>query len=110
MTTTTTKKTTTKKTEKKEKKIVPKHKQKVDATDYRKYIVKSVSGKATSVRDENGKKVNRKHIVKYASGKQTKTETLQIIYGRQLTDHKQKNILELTNSRGSVYYFIPTDK
>lgn len=106
-TTKTTKKTTTKKTEKKEKKIIPKHSYAVENTEYRKYIVKSVEGKATSVRDENGKKINRLHTVKYLENKKPVVKTLQIIYGRQLLEHKQKNITEVKNSKGSVYYFIP---
>ena len=102
---TTTKATTKKATEKKEKVVVPKHKQQVDVN--RKLIVKSVEGKASSVRDDNGKKVNRLHVIKYTSGKKVITDTQQIIYGRQLLAHKEKNITELKNSKGSVYYFIP---
>lgn len=98
-------KPTTKPTEKKEKVVVPKHKQAVEVN--RKLIVRSVEGKATSVRDENGKKVNRLHTLKYTSGKKTIVTTEQIIYGRQLLAHKEKNITELKNSKGSVYYFIP---
>ena len=101
---TTTKATTKKATEKKEKIIVPKHTQ---AVELRKNIIKSVEGKASSVRDENGKKINRLHTVKYMTGKKQTVTTMQIIYGRELLAHKEKNILELKNSKGSVYYFIP---
>ena len=97
------------KTAKKERVVVPKHKVAVDQA-YRKNIVRSVVGKATSVRDEQGKKDNRKHIVKYVSGKRQVVSTMRIIYGRELIAHKDKNITELTNSRGSVYYFVPVAK
>lgn len=90
--------------------VVPKHKLQVEESAYRKNIVRSVTGKATSVRDEQGKKVNRLHTVKYTSGKRTVVSTMRIIYGRELIAHKDKNITELTNSRGSVYYFIPVAK
>ena len=94
---------------KKERVVVPKHKLAVDKA-YRKNIVRSVTGKATSVRDEQGKKMNRLHTVKYVSGKRTIVSTMRIIYGRELIAHKDKNITELTNSRGSVYYFVPVAK
>lgn len=95
--------------DKKAKIQVPKHKLQV-ADDYRKNIVRSVTGKASSVRDETGKKINRQHVVSYRVNDKLVTETLQIIYGKQLLAHKTKNITELTNSKGSVYYFIPLDK
>lgn len=97
------------KTVKKAKLVVPKHKVAVDQA-YRKNIVRSVTGKATSVRNEEGKKDNRKHVVKYTSGKREVRQVMRILYGRELIAHKGKNITELTNSRGSVYYFIPAAK
>lgn len=90
--------------------VVPKHKNAVEDKNYRKNIVRSVSGKATSVRNEEGKKINRLHTVKYVSGKRTVVSTMRIIYGRELIAHKDKNITELTNSKGSVYYFVPVQK
>lgn len=89
--------------------VVPKHKLQV-ADDYRKQIVKSVEGKASSVRDETGKKVNRQHVIRYTEGEKVVTTTMQIIYGKELLAHKVKNILELTNTKKSVYYFIPLSK
>ena len=90
--------------------VVPKHKNIVEDKAYRKNIVRSVTGKASSVRDEQGKKVNRLHTVKYVSGKRTVISTMRIIYGRELIAHKDKNITEMTNSKGSVYYFVPVAK
>lgn len=94
---------------KKSKVVVPKHKLQV-ANDYRKNIIKSVKGKASSLRDESGKKINRQHVLTYIVNDKKVTDTQQIIYGKQLLAHKVKNITELTNSKGSVYYFIPLDK
>ena len=102
-------KATTKAKATKVKIVVPKHKLQV-ATDYRKNIVKSVEGKASSVRDEAGKKVNRQHVIRYTEGEKIVTTTMQIVYGKELLAHKVKNILELTNSKKSVYYFIPLSK
>ena len=95
---------------KKPKVIVPVHGTKITDLAFRKNIVRSVTGKATSVRDEQGKKDNRKHVVKYISGKREMRQVMRIIYGRELIAHKTKNITELTNSKGSVYYFIPAAK
>ena len=86
--------------------LVPVHSTQVSA-DYRKNIIKSVNGKASSLRDESGKKMNRQHVLKYLKGDKIVTEVQQIIYGKQLLAHKVKNITELTNSKGKVYYFIP---
>lgn len=86
---------------------VPQHKQSVTEAPHRKNIVKSVSGKASSVRDENGKKMNRLHIVKYTQNKKPIAVKMRIVYGKELLSHTEKNVLELTNARGSVYYFIP---
>lgn len=97
--------TTTKKAQTK-KVTVPAHKQEVDKA-FRKNIVKRVQGKATSVRDEAGKKVNRQHVITYQEGDNVVTATLQIIYGKELLAHTKKDIVELTNRKGSVYYFIP---
>lgn len=85
---------------------VPQHKLEV-AKAFRKNIIKSVEGKATSVRDEAGKKVNRQHTITYLEGDKTVTATLQIIYGKELLAHTKKDIVELTNRKGSVYYFVP---
>jgi len=85
---------------------VPAHKLEVAKT-FRKNIIKSVTGKATSVRDEAGKKVNRQHVITYLEGDKVVTATLQIIYGKELLAHTAKDILELTNRKGSVYYFVP---
>ena len=85
---------------------VPAHKLGVEKS-FRKNIVKSVEGKATSVRDEAGKKVNRQHVITYLEGDKVVTATLQIIYGKELLAHTAKDITELTNRKGSVYYFVP---
>ena len=85
---------------------VPTHTQAVDKA-YTKNIIKRVTGKATSVRDEAGKKVNRQHVITYLEGDKVVTATQQIIYGKELLAHTKKDITELTNRNGKVYYFIP---
>lgn len=109
-TTTKATKKTTKAAAKKAKVLVPEHGVKITDAEFRKKIVRSVEGTASNVRDEDGKKDNRKHILKYAvNGKRVITKG-QIIYGKESLAHRQKNVTELTNSKGSVYYFKPLAK
>ena len=63
----------------------------------RKSIFKSVVGTATPKRDENKKKMNRLHTVKYIDGKKKIIAELQVIYMRELRNHKEKNILTNKN-------------
>lgn len=99
-------KTTAKATPKKAKEISFKHGVRIEG-EKRKLIVKSVDGTATNYLDEAGKKVDRRHTVKYTAGGKNVVTEMQIIRWKAIKKHTKKDILELTNSKGTVYYFEP---